>query len=92
MKTNSIVMTACATLVLLTSAFAQNWELTPHVGGQINGGLDLTTSLFHRFEVANGVTTAYHLAICSESTPRSSFCGIKIRLMCAPNRLAVFRA
>jgi len=48
-------MTACATLVLFASAFAQNFEFTPHVGGQINGGLDLSTSLFHRFEVANGV-------------------------------------
>src|SRR5215472_18342123 len=55
MKIKLIAMTACATLVLLGSAFAQNFELTPHVGGQINGGLDLTTSLFHRFEVANGV-------------------------------------
>jgi hypothetical protein len=50
-----MVMTACTTLALLASAFAQNFEFTPHVGGQINGGLDLSTSLFHRFEVANGV-------------------------------------
>src|SRR5215469_10286451 len=55
MKTKSIAMTACATLALLSSAFAQNFEFTPHVGGQINGGLDLTTGLFHRFEVANGI-------------------------------------
>lgn len=43
------------TVALLSSAFAQTFEFTPHVGGQINGGLDLTTSLFHRFEVANGI-------------------------------------
>lgn len=55
MKIKLIAMTTCATLVLLGSAFAQNFEFTPHVGGQINGGLDLTTSLFHRFEVANGI-------------------------------------
>jgi len=48
-------MTVCATLALFASAFAQNFEFTPHVGGQINGGLDTTTSLFQRFEVANGV-------------------------------------
>ena len=37
------------------SASAQNFEVGVNVGGQINGGLDLSTSLFHRIEVANGV-------------------------------------
>ncbi len=44
---------------------AQNFEITGQVGGQINGGYDLSTSLFHRIEVANGVnygiTTGYLL-------------------------------
>jgi len=51
----SILRLAFTTFVLLASAAAQNFEFTPHVGGQVNGGLDLSTSLFHRFEVANGV-------------------------------------
>jgi opacity protein-like surface antigen len=55
MKKRLVAITACTTLAFLTSAFAQNFEFTAHVGGQINGGLDLATSLFHRFEVANGV-------------------------------------
>jgi len=39
----------------VTSVLAQNIEVTAHAGGQINGGLDLSTSLFHRIEVGNGV-------------------------------------
>jgi len=50
-------------LVFAVSGFAQNFELGAQVGGQINGGLDLSTSLFHRIEVANalnyGITFAY---------------------------------
>jgi len=48
-----------------TSSAAQNFEITGQVGGQINGGYDLSTALFHRIEVANGVnygiTTGYLL-------------------------------
>jgi Outer membrane protein beta-barrel domain len=39
----------------VTSAFAQNVEVTGQVGGQLNGGVNLSTSLFQRIEVANGV-------------------------------------
>ncbi len=39
----------------VVSAFAQNFEITGQIGGQVNGGVDLSTSLFHRIEVANGV-------------------------------------
>jgi len=52
----SILRLAFTTLALLASAAAQNFELTPHVGGQVNGGLDLSTSAFNRFEVANGLS------------------------------------
>ncbi|HXY48684.1 MAG TPA: porin family protein [Terriglobales bacterium] len=34
---------------------AQNFEVTGQVGGQINGGIDLSTPLFHRIDVGNGV-------------------------------------
>jgi opacity protein-like surface antigen len=48
-----------------TSSAAQNFEITGQVGGQINGGYDLSTAVFHRIEVANGVnygiTTGYLL-------------------------------
>lgn len=42
-------------VTLFASAFAQNIEFTGQVGGQLNGGVNLATSLFHRIEVANGV-------------------------------------
>jgi hypothetical protein len=38
-----------------TSLAAQNFNITGYVGGQINGGYDLSTALYHRLEVANGV-------------------------------------
>jgi opacity protein-like surface antigen len=48
-----------------TSSAAQNFEITAQVGGQINGGYDLSTAVFHRIEVANavnyGITTGYLL-------------------------------
>src|SRR5438477_6484718 len=46
-----------------SSAAAQNFEVTFQVGGQINGGYDLSTAFFNRIEVANsvnyGITTGY---------------------------------
>lgn len=62
-KAISLSISAC--FVLLTTAFAQNFEVGANVGGQINGGLDLSTTLFHRIEVGNsvnyGVTVGYLL-------------------------------
>ena len=48
-------LSALIVLFLLTSAFSQNVELTGYVGGQVNGGLDLSTSLFRRIEVENSM-------------------------------------
>jgi len=49
--------------LLVATPLAQNVEVTGHVGGQFNGGLDLSTSLFRRIEVGNstnyGVTAGY---------------------------------
>ncbi len=36
-------------------ACAQNFEVTPFVGGQVNGGLDLSTAFLNRIEVKNAV-------------------------------------
>lgn len=55
MNIKRVMMTALIALAMLASAFAQNIELTGQVGGQLNGGVNLSTSLFHRIEVANGV-------------------------------------
>lgn len=57
------LLSTLGVFVLLGSGFAQNFEVGAQVGGQINGGLDLSTSLFHRIEVANalnyGLTVGY---------------------------------
>jgi len=61
----TILVSALASFLFLTCvpAFAQNFELTPHIGGQINGGVNLSTTLFHRIEVGNstnyGLTFGY---------------------------------
>jgi len=36
-------------------AWSQNFEVTPFIGGQVNGGLDLSTSVVRRIEVQNGL-------------------------------------
>jgi hypothetical protein len=41
--------------VLAGTASAQKVELTAFVGGQTNGGLELSTSLFQRIDVQNGM-------------------------------------
>ena len=65
MSLKTMFLSATAILVLLASAVAQNFEITGQVGGQINGGFNLSTSLFHRIEVANalnyGITAGYLL-------------------------------
>lgn len=65
MNVKTILLLAFASLLFLTSAFAQNFEITGHVGAQLNGGLDLSTTQFQRIEVENstnyGVTVGYLL-------------------------------
>ncbi len=55
MDAKKVVLSALIVFFLLTSAFSQNVELTGYVGGQLNGGLDLSTSLFRRIEVENSM-------------------------------------
>ena len=55
MNIQKTTLSVLASFVFMTSALAQNIEITPHVGGQINGGLDLSTTIFHRIEVQNGL-------------------------------------
>ena len=55
MDAKKVVLSALIVFFLLTSAFSQNVELTGYVGGQVNGGLDLSTSLFRRIEVENSM-------------------------------------
>ena len=55
MDAKKVVLSALIVFFLLTSAFSQNVELTGYVGGQFNGGLDLSTSLFRRIEVENSM-------------------------------------
>lgn len=57
MRPKTILLPALALFLftLLTPAFlfAQNVEITGYGGGQINGGLDLSTTIFQRIEVGN---------------------------------------
>ena len=55
MNIHKITLSLLAGFFFSASAVAQNVEITGLVGGQINGGLDLSTTLFHRIEVGNGV-------------------------------------
>lgn len=63
MKMKTSLLSALLCLVILPSAFAQRIEIGGFVGGQLNGGLDLSTSLFRRIDVHNsmnyGVTAGY---------------------------------
>jgi len=63
MRIRMILLSALTLFVLLPSAFAQKIELTGLIGGQLNGGVDLSTSLFHRIDVQNstnyGATAGY---------------------------------
>jgi len=65
LKTKLLSALLCGIVLLLSRASAQNFELTGHIGGQFNGGLDLSTSLFDRIEVGNsmnyGLTAGYLL-------------------------------
>lgn len=57
------VVLSCLTFVLLPPAFAQNFEISGHIGRQFNGGIDLSTSIYQRIDVADsmnyGVTAGY---------------------------------
>ena len=52
-KISFLSISAC--FFLLTSAYGQNFEIGANVGGQFNGGLDLSTTIFHRIEVGNSL-------------------------------------
>ena len=53
MRIKIIILSVITWVVLLPSALAQRVEVTGNIGYQVNGGLDLSTSLFHRIEVGN---------------------------------------
>jgi len=48
-----ILLSVIAWVGLIPSALAQRVEVTGNIGYQVNGGLDLSTSLFRRIEVGN---------------------------------------
>jgi len=53
MRIKIVVLSVITWVVLLPSALAQRVEVTGNIGYQVNGGLDLSTSLFRRIEVGN---------------------------------------
>jgi hypothetical protein len=56
MKTSLLWAAIAWTVVAAPTAWAQRGiEVTPFIGGQINGGLDLATARFNRLEVQNGL-------------------------------------
>jgi opacity protein-like surface antigen len=67
MKAKTILLSLIASFFFLaTAAFAQgNFEIGGHVGGQLNGGIDITTALYRRLDAGNalsyGLTVGYLL-------------------------------
>lgn len=55
MKIRTILFLALTCFVLLPSARAQNVEVTGYIGGQLNGGVDLSTTIFRRIDVQNSL-------------------------------------
>jgi opacity protein-like surface antigen len=51
----NLLLIAAAVISFIPLSWAQNFELTGQIGGQINGGLDLSTSFYRRIEVGNGL-------------------------------------
>jgi opacity protein-like surface antigen len=64
MKLKSLLLSAVTCVLLLSSvpsASAQHVEVTPFIGGQINGGVDFSTALFNRIDVKNSLN--YGIAV-----------------------------
>src|SRR5215467_176985 len=63
MKKRVVVPLCLALFVILPSAFAQNFEISGHIGRQFNGGVDLSTAFFDRLDVSDsmnyGATAGY---------------------------------
>jgi opacity protein-like surface antigen len=56
MKTNLLLASIAWIVVAAPSAWAQRGiEVTPFIGGQTNGGLDLSTALYNRIDIQNGL-------------------------------------
>lgn len=55
MRTRAMWAVICVTFVA-AMAVAQKFEVTAFIGGQSNGGIDLSTTLFRRIDVQNGKT------------------------------------
>jgi opacity protein-like surface antigen len=56
MKTNLLLTAIVWTLLSAPVAWGQRGiEVTPFIGGQINGGLDLSTATYKRIDVQNGL-------------------------------------
>src|SRR5262245_31500604 len=51
-----IILAAACLMLPVPLALGQNFEVSGLVGGQVNGGLDLSTTFFHRLEVENGLS------------------------------------
>ena len=67
MKTNLLLAAIVWTVLAASTAWAQKGiEVTPFIGGQINGGVDLSTSLYKRIDLQNGlnygVSASYAIA------------------------------
>ena len=56
MKTNIILAAIAWTVLAAAPAWAQRGiEVTPFIGGQVNGGVQLSTALYNRIDVQNGL-------------------------------------
>jgi hypothetical protein len=56
MKTNPLLAAIAWTVLVAPTARAQRGiKVTPFIGGQVNGGLDLSTARYNRIDVQNGL-------------------------------------
>ena len=56
MRTNLLLAMACVVMAAPAAWSQKGIEITPFVGGQINSGLDISTPVFSRIDVQNGLS------------------------------------
>jgi hypothetical protein len=76
MKKSLLLAAIAWTVAAAPTAWGQKGiELTPFVGGQFNGGLDLSTTLYKNIDVKNGLNYGFSAGYLSVSAAASNLHG-----------------